>query len=70
MKQKEYRKQMNRKVNDIEVISVINWIIGYVSVIQGHERLKEEVMRLDNLLWDNKIVENIKDETKRIQKKN
>jgi len=35
--------------NEFEIGSIISWMVGYVSVMKGNERLKEEVKRLAKL---------------------
>ena len=37
------------KIKETEIKDIVFWISGYVSVIEGHQRLKEEVLRLENL---------------------
>ena len=37
---------MNKEEKEFEIRSIISWMVGYVSVMKGNERLKEEVKRL------------------------
>lgn len=41
---------MKDKYKDYEIINIIYWIIGYVRVIEGHPKLKEETERLYKLI--------------------
>jgi hypothetical protein len=42
------------KTKELEIKDIVAWMSGYISVIEGHERLKEEMLKLESLVLKDK----------------
>jgi hypothetical protein len=38
------------KEKEFEIRNIVAWLSGYIGVMEGHKRLKEEIIKLEKLI--------------------